>query len=141
VGRVLAVDLGTRRVGLAMTDPLKLIASPLATIPYRSREKLAAELLELARREQVETVVVGLPVREDGQEGEGCRRARNLAAALERRGVQAVLWDERYSSRLARETLRELGSSARKSRGKVDRVAAALILKDYLEGTVGRRES
>jgi putative Holliday junction resolvase len=132
MGRILAVDTGTRRVGLALTDPLRLIASPLRSIEYSGEDRLVEGLLALIREQGVERVVVGLPIREDGSEGQGCQRARSLARRLEGRGVQIVLWDERYSSREAENALREMGLNRKRSIGRIDPVAAAIILEDYL---------
>jgi putative Holliday junction resolvase len=132
MGRILAVDPGTRRVGLALTDPLQLIASPLRSIRFASEGKLVKDLLALIRAREVERVVVGLPIREDGTEGEGCLRARSLAGRLREAGVQVTLWDERYSSREAESSLREMGLSRKQSIGRIDQVAAAIILEDYL---------
>jgi putative Holliday junction resolvase len=135
VGRILAVDPGTRRVGLAMTDPLQLIASPLRAVDFTGEGRLAEQLLALIREQAVERVVVGLPIREDGSEGEGCKRARSLARRLERGGVEVVLWDERYSSREAESALREMGLTRKRATGRIDPVAAAIILEDYLRST------
>jgi putative Holliday junction resolvase len=132
MGRILAVDPGTRRVGLAMTDPLKLIASPLHSISFSSEDRLVKDLLALIRAQGVERVVVGLPIREDGSEGEGCQRARSLAGRLQGNGIQVTLWDERYSSREAENTLREMGLNRKQSIGRIDQIAAAIILEDYL---------
>ena len=132
MGRNLAVDLGSRRVGLAVTDPLRMLASPLSGVPYSGEEALVRDLLRLAAEKGVDRVVVGLPLREDGTEAEGCRRARRLARRLQGAGLAAVLWDERYSSREARSALREMGVSGRRAGGRVDPLAAALILRDYL---------
>jgi putative Holliday junction resolvase len=135
MGRILAVDTGTRRVGLAMTDPLQLIASPLRSIKFVSEGKLIKDLLALIRAREVERVVVGLPIREDGTEGEGCLRARSLADRLREAGVQVTLWDERYSSREAESSLREMGLNRKQSIGRIDQIAAAIILEDYLRST------
>ena len=136
MGRILAVDPGLKRVGLAITDPLKIVASPLETVSYRSREQLVDTLADLAREQHVETVVVGLPVAPDGSEDrEACRRSRNLARALEEKGLHTVLWDERYTSLEAEEALRSAGSRPRRAPGRVDRVAAAIILREYLDRT------
>jgi putative Holliday junction resolvase len=132
MGRILAVDPGTRRVGLALTDRLQLIASPLRSIEFTSEGKLVKDLLSLARAREVERVVIGLPIREDGTEGEGCQRARSLAARLREAGIQVTLWDERYSSREAENSLREMGFNRKQSIGRIDQVAAAIILEDYL---------
>jgi putative Holliday junction resolvase len=132
VGRILAVDTGTQRVGLAMTDPLQLIASPMHSIGFISEDRLVKDLLALIHAQGVERVVVGLPIREDGSEGEGCQRARSLAGRLREKGIQVTLWDERYSSREAENTLREMGLNRKQSIGRIDQIAAAIILEDYL---------
>jgi putative Holliday junction resolvase len=133
MGRILAVDLGTKRVGLAVTDPLQIVISPLDTVAYRSRAELLERLIGLMRDQDVETVVIGLPVRTDSQEGEGCRRARNVARDLEDRGFRTVLWDESFSTRRAEEILRAAGASRKRVPQRLDRVAAAVILREYLE--------
>jgi putative Holliday junction resolvase len=139
LGRILAVDLGTRRVGLAITDPLQLIASPLANLTFSGEDRLVQDLLALASAKAVERVVVGLPLREDGSEGEGCRQARQLARRLESAGLEVSLWDERYSSREAQSALREMGYDRRRSLARIDPVAAAIILEDFLRSvTQGR---
>jgi len=132
VGRLLAVDLGAKRVGLALSDPQQRLASPLATLAFKGERKLLAELLTLIREKEVEAVILGLPLREDGSEGRGCQLARGLAGKLEGRGVPTVLWDERYSSREAEALLKEGGLKRRRAIDKIDRVAASLILEDYL---------
>lgn len=141
MGRILAVDLGTRRVGLAITDPLQMIASPLKSISFQSEKRLIAELLAILADKGVERVVIGLPIREDGSEGEGCLRSRNLARKLQARGITAVLWDERYSSREAENTLRALGLRRKQAVAKIDPLAAAIILEDYLAATAGAGSS
>jgi putative Holliday junction resolvase len=132
VGRILAVDLGTRRVGLAITDPLRMIASPLTNLTFKGEAPLVRELLRLAAEKDVQRVIIGLPIREDGTEAQGCRQARSLARRLQAGGLPAVLWDERYSSREAEAVLREMGLGRRRALGRVDPVAAAIILEDYL---------
>ncbi len=133
------MDLGARRVGLALSDPGNLAASPYRTLEYKGLDSLVESLQGVVQAEGVSRVVVGLPVREDGQEGEGCRQARAMAERLVSLGVEAVLWDERYSSLGAEEALRSAGLKRKKAlrRGAVDRVAAALILRDYLDTNPG----
>jgi putative Holliday junction resolvase len=130
LGRILAVDLGTRRVGLAITDPLRMIASPLRWLPFAGEGALAGQLLRLCAELGVDRAVVGLPLHEDGAESPGCAPARRLARRLQDGGLETVLWDERYSSLEAEEALREMGVKRRG--GRVDPVAAAVILRDYL---------
>ena len=132
MGRWLAVDLGTKRIGLALSDPLKMIASPLKTIPFAGQAALVRELLQLVREQEVERVIIGLPLREDGTEGPGCTRARQLAGSLGAAGVDARLWDERYTSVHAEELLREGGLNRKKAGDRIDRIAASILLEDYL---------
>ena len=133
MGRVLAVDTGSRRVGLAITDPLGMICSPLATIPFVSESALARSLAELCRQKEVSLVIVGLPVSADGSEGEGCARARRIRDRLLADGLACELWDESWSSRDAADALRAVGARPRNARGRLDAMAAALILRDYVE--------
>ena len=131
-GRALGVDLGTRRVGLALSDPQRIISSPHGTIPFTS-EKLVAETLRgICAERSVTLVVIGLPVSADGTEGPGCVRARRIAADLLSRGLRVELQDESWSSRDAEDILRETGKNRRKSKEKVDAIAASLILSEFL---------
>jgi putative Holliday junction resolvase len=136
-GRVLGVDLGARRVGLALSDPLRMVSSPLATVPMTSESALARTLADLCREHQVGTVVLGLPLSADGSEGPGCARARRIAARLQSLDIPTELQDESWSSRDAEDVLRETGKTRRGAREKVDAIAASLILRDYLSRDPG----
>ena len=126
------MDLGSRRVGLALTDSRRIIASPFQTIPLDTEPSLVRRLLALCADQRVTTVVVGLPLSADGSEGPGCARARRIAEALQRGGIAVRLQDESWSSREAEDILRQTGKTRRTSREKVDAIAASLILSDYL---------
>jgi putative Holliday junction resolvase len=132
MSRILAIDLGSKRVGLAMTDPLRMIASPYRTLHYRSDKQLITDVMAIVEANAVETVVIGLPLHEDSTESEGSTRSRSFAAKLNRRGVDTVLWDERYTSRDAEESLRRCGLDRRRALAKIDSIAASHILEDYL---------
>jgi putative holliday junction resolvase len=143
-GRALGVDLGARRVGLALSDPGRIISSPHGTIPMTSEGTLIADLRALCAEHGVSLVVIGLPVSADGSEGPGCVRARRIADALHRGGVSVALHDERWSSRDAADILRQTGKSSlrskrnrrtRKSATGIDAIAASLILSEYLRET------
>ena len=134
MGRALGVDLGARRVGIALSDPGRLISSPLSTLSMGTERALVETLLRLCRERDVTTVVIGLPLSADGSEGPGCARARRIARGIAEAGVEAELVDESWSSRDAEQILREMGESRRTSKEKVDAIAASLILRDYLEG-------
>ncbi|SHL00565.1 Holliday junction resolvase RuvX [Rhodothermus profundi] len=132
--RVVGIDYGRRRVGLALADPLRIIAQPYGTYPP---EEALRVLQRLHAEEGIETLVVGWPLTEAGTEGAATRQVARFIRRLERLlpGVKIVRWDERYTSELARERLREVGGSRKKrrERGRVDQMAAAIILQEYLE--------
>ncbi len=144
-GRVLAVDWGTRRFGVALSDPLRLIAQPLATLTRRAgRRAPVAEILDLIVRHEVALVVVGLPLGPDGEEGDAAAGARELGDALARRsGVPVTYWDERLSTAAALRSARAAGVKDRDSRERIDQMAAVQILQHWLdarraEGTESR---
>jgi putative Holliday junction resolvase len=131
VSRSLGVDYGTKRVGLALSDPLGLTARPLAVVP---RSKIVEEVVSLVKEQEVGTIVVGLPTGLGGDEGISASEARKLADELAAAtGVDVVLRDERYTSRMAESALLESGMKRRQRRESVDKVAAAIILQDYLD--------
>jgi putative Holliday junction resolvase len=135
MSRILAIDLGSKRVGLAMTDPLRMIASPYKTLHYRSDKQLIADVLAIVEANAVETVVIGLPLNANSTESQGSLRSRRFAAKLNRSGVDTVLWDERYTSQDAEESLRRCGLDRRRALAKIDSIAASHILEDYLSET------
>lgn len=133
-GRVLAVDPGTRRVGLALSDESATIASPLRTLAAEPAGTLAARLAVIISEVGAVEVVVGLPVNMDGSSGEAARSARSLAGEL--RGLTSLkvaLYDERLSSAAAERHLVATGMRRQRRRQVVDQVAATLILRSYLE--------
>jgi putative Holliday junction resolvase len=133
VGRVLGVDLGEQRVGLALSDPDRTFASPLATIPFVSERKTAERLADLCRQHGADQVIVGLPVRDDGTEGESCARTRRIVDRLIALGVAAEPWDESWSTRDAADALRAAGGRRASVRRRIDPVAAALVLRDWMD--------
>jgi putative Holliday junction resolvase len=133
-GRILAIDLGDKRVGLALSDPLRIISSPHSTIGMTSETRLAAEIEAFCREKEVTLVVIGLPVSANGSEGPGCERARRIAERLGAAGLRTVLQDESWTSRDAEAVVRESGGTRRGSRDRIDAVAASLILREYLSG-------
>ena len=131
-GRAMGVDLGARRVGLALTDPLRIISSPHTTLEIASEQSLVDSLRTMCAEYGVSLVVIGFPLSADGSEGPGCVRARRIARALGLSGIQAELQDERWSSRDAEDILRKTGKRRQTSKEKIDAIAASLILSDYL---------
>ena len=140
-GRLLGVDWGERRIGLALSDESQILAQPLATVTRRpgKRPPMAALLAHLAGHGVV-GVVVGLPLDGEGREGNAALQARALATALGRRGgVPADLWDERMTTARALRTVRELGGTTRGRKADVDQLAAAVLLQHYLDARRHRR--
>ena len=131
MSRVLGVDYGSKRVGLALSDPLGLTAHPLIVV---SRSAAVDEVRNLVKEHDIGTIVVGLPSGLSGGEGTSASEARKLADELgTSTGVHVVLMDERFTSRMAEGKLVETGMKRRKRRETVDKVAAAIILQDYLD--------
>jgi putative Holliday junction resolvase len=132
---VLAVDWGTVRLGLALSDPTRLIAQPLATLKRRAGHRVPiAEILDLIARHEVALVVVGLPLAPDGGESAAAAEARTLGEALARRGgVPVTYWDERLSTASARRAAPTAGVRDRDSRGRIDQMAAVAILQHFLD--------
>ena len=131
MSRSLGVDFGTKRVGLAVSDPLGLIARPHSVVPRSSVED---EVVNLVKELDIGTIVVGLPTGLSGGEGMSASEARKLAGELETAtGVDVVLMDERFTSRMAEVALVESGMKRRERRETVDKVAAAIILQEYLD--------
>jgi putative pre-16S rRNA nuclease len=132
-GRLLALDLGARRVGVAVSDELRLSVRPLPAIARASWKKLLSEIAELCRSFDAKGVVVGLPLNLDGTEGEAAQEARRIARNLSLSlNLPVYLQDERLTSRAAEQTLRDSGASASEVASRVDGEAAALILSDFL---------
>ncbi len=137
---MLALDLGSRRIGIALSDPSNRIALPQGALARRGLRRDLKELTALIRKRRVEEVVVGLPVHMNGREGTEARDARAFARALaEASGLSVECLDERWSSREAERALREVSPRASRGRrraarerGQVDAAAAALILSTYL---------
>ena len=133
--RVAAIDLGSVRVGVAISDELGLLAHPRPHLPGGSRAALLEALTELARAEGIEHFLVGLPRQLDGSEGRAAREARQFAAALARRTkLEVTLCDEWLSTRQAHQRLQEGGHSSRERRQRVDSAAAAILLQSWLDG-------
>jgi putative holliday junction resolvase len=128
---VLGVDVGTVRVGIAVSDLDGLVATPLVTIP--AGDDLIARLAELARERMCKTVVVGLPRALSGRETESTSRAMQVADGLRAVGLNVQLWDERLSSAEAERVLLAAGMSRAKRKTERDRVAAAIILQGWLD--------
>jgi putative holliday junction resolvase len=132
--RLLGVDYGTVRVGLAISDPDRRLASPLAVYERRGREQDAAYFRSVVSEEEVGALVVGLPVHLDGREGQKAVEARAFGAWLaETTELPVTFWDERFSTVEAESALWQAGLTHKKRKARRDRVAAQILLQAYLD--------
>ena len=134
MGRILAIDYGTKRTGLAVTDPLRIIAGALATVETKQLEKYLADYFA---KNEVDIIVLGKPSQMNGQPSETMRFIEPLAGRLRHAypDKQVVLYDERFTSVLAHRTILEsgIGKQARRDKALVDRISATIILQSYME--------
>ena len=132
--RILALDVGSKRIGVAITDPLGITAQGLETIQRQNKRKDMETLGRLLKDYEVREIVVGLPLRLSGAEGTQSEKMRRFASDLESHfGVTVHLWDERWTSTEANRLLRETELSIEKRGRAVDRMAAILILQSWME--------
>ena len=132
--KFLSIDYGEKRVGLAMTDPLKMFAVPFATIENNSDVSLFDELLKIIDAHDIKKIIIGLPLSIAGEDTPKTIEVREFYKKLsEKTDIPLVWWDERYSTCEASEILKNKGLSLRESKEKIDQVAAAVILKSYLD--------
>ena len=132
--RVMALDFGDARTGVAVSDAGGLLVGYTAVIPGRDRERVAGEAVRIARERGAEALVVGLPRNMDGTEGPRAQVCREFAALLEERsGLPVALWDERRTTVEAHQILHASGKRMKQHKKNVDAVAASLILEGYLE--------
>ena len=131
--RLLGLDVGTKRIGVALSDPLGLLATPLLILSHENQKKDIENVLELARTYEVSTIVVGLPISLDGKLWHQGQMILGFANMLQRSSsIQIDTWDERFTSAEAEKLLREAGSEPSKLKSKLDSAAAAVILQSYL---------
>jgi len=139
-GRILAVDWGERRIGLALSDETQTLAQPLTTLTRRAGKRVPmAQLLEQITKHQVVRIIVGLPLDENGAERDAAHAARALADDIKRRvgDLEVGMWDERMTTARVLAAIREMGGSTRGRKEDVDAMAAALLLQHYLDTKKG----
>jgi putative holliday junction resolvase len=130
--RILGVDPGEKRIGIAISDPGGRIAVPVKV--YERGRETARELGALAQREEAQLIVVGLALRLDGTAGTQAERARRFGRELQAAsGIPVVFWDERFSTHEAGRLLLDSGGSRRRRKAALDAAAATVILQDYLD--------
>ncbi len=140
MGRILAIDYGTRRTGLAVSDPLRIIAGALATVETKQLERYLADYFA---ENDVDIIVLGKPAQMNGTPSQTMRYIEPLAGRLRHAypDKEVVLYDERFTSVLAHRTMLEsgIGREARRDKALVDRISATIILQSYMESEAMRR--
>lgn len=134
MSRVLAIDYGVRRTGIAVTDPLQIIANGLTTVDTR---QLLAFIQDYVKRETVERFVIGRPMQTNGRESENLKNVEKFVEQLQKTlpNIPVTWWDERYTSVLAHQTMLEsgIGKMARRNKALVDEISACIILQGWME--------
>lgn len=140
MGRILAIDYGTRRTGLAVSDPLRIIAGALATVETKQLERYLADYFA---KNDVDIIVLGKPTQMNGSPSQTMRYIEPLAGRLRHAypDKEVVLYDERFTSVLAHRTMIEsgIGRQARRDKALVDRISATIILQSYMESAAMRQ--
>jgi putative Holliday junction resolvase len=132
--RIIGIDYGRKRIGVAYSDPLRITAQPMTTVVLKTEGEAVNRVCEVLAREDVDLVVVGLPVSlSGGTGGQMADEIRKFATGLEKRGYRVVFEDERFTSAEAMATMRQAGKKEKQMRGKTDVIAAQLILQGYLD--------
>jgi putative Holliday junction resolvase len=137
--RVLGLDVGSRTIGVAVSDELGMAAHGVTTLQRRGTQKDVAQVLELVRRYQAERIVVGMPYDIDGNEGPRAIRVRVFFDALAGAGLAVDEWDERYSTVEATATLLEANVSRARRKEVIDQMAAQVILQGWLDARSGEK--
>ena len=133
VGRLLGVDHGDRRIGLALSDPIPMIASPLKTVTVNNNQEAIDAILGIVKEYEVVLVVIGLPIGMKGQETAQTNHVRKFADSIIKYGIKVALQDERLTSVSAKRSLLEQQKKASKNKGLVDQTAAAILLQQYID--------
>lgn len=132
--RILALDLGEKRIGLAVSDPMEILATGLPTLDRRSLEEDIAALRKIIEERNVKKIILGFPKHMNGDVGEKANESIQFKDLLESRfKVPVELLDERWTTVMAKKLLVEANVSWQKGKGKIDQIAAQLILENYLE--------
>jgi len=133
VGRLLGVDHGDRRIGLALSDPIPIIASPLKTLTVNIHQDAINEIIALIEEHEVVLVVIGLPIGMKGQNTLQTKHVNKFADELTTNGIKVAFQDERLTSVSAKRSLLEQNKKASKNKGLVDQTAAAILLQQYID--------
>ncbi|MCX6143890.1 MAG: Holliday junction resolvase RuvX [Ignavibacteriales bacterium] len=131
----MGIDYGTRRIGISLSDPLQIIAQPFDTLP---NDKLAlSRICEIVEKEAVDVVVVGMPLNLKGEKAQKAQEVERFIEMLKgQTSAEIVSWDERFTTRMAHQTMLDMGTKRqerRSNKGRIDAMAAAILLQSYLD--------
>ena len=130
--RIMGIDHGAVRVGIAISDPMQIIARPYKVII--NNDGLLDEITSIIKKENIGKIIIGLPLNLAGEDTQKTKEVRNFAEKLKKDiSIPVILWDERYTTVEANEALQEMGYNIHESKEVIDKVAASLILRNYLE--------
>lgn len=133
--RLMGIDFGEVRIGIALSDPLQIISQPFLVIP--NNDDTISEIQKIIKTEEVSKIILGLPLNLDGDDTKKTLEVREFAEMLTNSvDVPVTFWDERYTSVEANEHLKKMGYTIAESRKVIDKVAASIILKNYMENQV-----
>jgi len=137
ITKKLALDIGTVRIGVAISDGLGLLAHPLTTLKWKNVQTLLKEINDLLEKNDIESVIVGVPLTMKGQQSEQTKRVLSIIGFLEENlNVPIIQIDERLTTKMAEMQLRDAGKQASRSRNIIDQIAAVNILQTYLDKTI-----
>ena len=138
-GRVLAVDPGAKRLGIAISDPYRILATPLAVIKHESMKVDCQKIIDLCIQNDIQQIIIGQPLSSSGEENPQTRHARNMAEKIRiMTSIPVELWDESESTNIAKKAVIEMGIKRKKRAGHLDERAAAVILQSYLDARQDR---
>ncbi len=133
--RYLGLDLGTKTLGVSITDKSGILVSPLKTIhfPFEDYNNALNQVLEITKEKEIDLVVLGLPKNMDGSIGFAGNRSLNFKKLLENNNIKVILFDERLTTKIAEDIVHDNLDNVKNTKGKIDAIAASIILGDYLE--------
>jgi len=139
--KILCLDIGTKRIGVAISDPMGITAQALSTIRREDDEGVASSIKRLLQEEAVKEVIIGLPLNMDGSRGPQADKAVSFADFLSRKiGIPIKMWDERMSTLQVERIMIKAGTSRQKRKRKIDQLAAQVILQSYLNSRSAERD-
>ena len=134
IGRILSIDYGEKRIGIALSDPLQSLSTGLSTIQNKNRQLIVDEICRMADDNQVVAIVVGFPLNMNGRISKAALQVEELANQLrEKIDLPLFLWDERWTTKSAHSLMHQLGKSPSRHKDKVDQIASAILLQSFLD--------